>query len=139
MRLTEAKLQEIVAAWLDLWQVQWCHVPNGGKRHKAVAAQMKRAGQKAGVPDLLIFEPWEAGVCGSNGAVYSHTVSGTGLAIELKVNTAAGKKTYPRPEQRAWLEALEQRGWRTAVCRSLAEVQEVCKCLRPLNGRKAPF
>jgi len=138
--LTEEQLQELVAAWLDLCGVQWCHVPNGGKRHKAVARKMKLAGQKAGVPDVLIFEPWEStAFVPGVGGVDRVTTDGMGLAVELKVNTRAGKKTYPRPEQRAWLDALERRGWRVAVCRSLKEVQDVCQCLRPLSGREMPF
>lgn len=138
MRLTEEGLQEVVAAYLDLWGVQWMHTPNGGKRHKTVAAKLKRAGAKAGVCDVLIFETWKAEAECEDPDMYA-VHFGHGLAIELKVNTAAGKKQYPRPEQRAWLDALERRGWRVAVCRSLAEVQEACKCLRPLHGRPAPF
>lgn len=135
-------MQEMVAAFLDLWQVQWFHYPAGGKRHKAVARKMKLAGQKAGVPDVLVFEPWSEMayyMLGGRRFASDKSRHGVGLAIELKVNTRAGKKTYPRPGQRAWLDALERRGWKVVVCRSLAEVQEVCKCLRPLSGRKMPY
>ncbi len=129
--MTEQALQELVAAYLDLWGVCWCHVPNGGQRTARAGRMMKRAGTKAGVPDVLIFEPWWDDVGGR--------IGGMGTAIELKVNTAAGKKTYPRPEQRKWMADLEIRGWRVAVCRSLAEVQEQTQWLRPLNGRAAPY
>jgi hypothetical protein len=130
-RLSEEALQEIVAAWLDLWGICWTHFPAGGLRHKAVAAKLKRAGTKKGVPDILVFEPWDFNAPHD---IWHPARAGFGLAIELKT-----KGSYPRPEQREWLAALEARGWRTAVCRSLEEVQKACKCLRPINGRQAPY
>ncbi len=126
---SEEVLQEIVAAWLDLWGVLWWHTPNGGKRHKAVAAKMKRAGQKAGVPDVMIFEQWHRPRTENGGQPYHF-----GLAIELKV-----KGNYPTKTQKAMMADLEARGWRVAVCRSLDEVKEACQCLRPLHGRAAPY
>jgi hypothetical protein len=137
-RLTEEALQEIVAAWLDLTGWLWWHTPNGGKRNKVVAAKMKRAGQKPGVPDILIFEPWASDLqswSGRNGfQVTDYAKVGHGLAIELKA-----KGNYPTKLQKECMAALEARGWRTAVCRSLEEVQKACECLRPINGRQAPY
>lgn len=129
--MSEETLQEIVAAWLDLWGVLWWHTPNGGKRHKTVAAKMKRAGQRAGVPDVMIFEPWMEYTTGGPPGAYDH---GHGLAVELKT-----KGNYPTPLQRQCMAELVARGWRVRVCRSLAEVQEACKVLRPLSGRAAPY
>jgi hypothetical protein len=72
------------------------HVPNGGHRHPAVAAQMKAAGVKRGVPDILF--PIAFG--------QYH-----GLAIEMKAGVNRTTK-----EQVVWLDVLEEQGWRTAVC-----------------------
>lgn len=129
----EDKLQCAVAELLDYYGWHYCHVPNGGHRHKAVAAKLKAMGVKRGVPDVLIFERWEdidpestAWSCWS-----------FGIAIELKVGPPQAKrKTYPDAKQREWMAALQERGWRVAVCRSVAEVKEVLQCVRPMNGRR---
>ncbi len=72
------------------------HVPNGGHRHPAVAAQMKAAGVKRGVPDILF--PIRFGKY-------------NGLAIELKAGINRTTK-----DQVVWLDVLEKEGWKTAVC-----------------------
>lgn len=72
------------------------HVPNGGHRHPAVAAQMKAAGVKRGVPDILF--PIRYG-------------NYNGLAIELKAGINRTTK-----DQVVWLDVLEKEGWKTAVC-----------------------
>lgn len=72
------------------------HVPNGGHRHPAIAAQMKAAGVKRGVPDILFPIPF---------GEY------TGLAIELKAGLNRTTK-----EQVVWLDVLEQYKWKTKVC-----------------------
>jgi VRR-NUC domain len=72
------------------------HVPNGGHRHPAVAAKMKAAGVKRGVPDLLFpisFQGYH------------------GLAIEMKSGYNRTTK-----EQLVWLDVLAEQGWKTAVC-----------------------
>ena len=72
------------------------HVPNGGHRHPAVAAQMKAAGVKRGVPDILFpiaFKEYH------------------GLAIEMKAGVNRTTK-----EQLVWLDVLEEQGWKTGVC-----------------------
>ena len=72
-------------------------VPNGGDRHKIVAAKMKAEGQKPGVPDYMLMFP-----CGD-----FH-----GLAIELKSMTG-----YASREQKDWIERLRLNGYRAEVCR----------------------
>lgn len=72
------------------------HVPNGGHRHPAVAAQMKSAGVKRGVPDILF--PMCFGEY-------------NGLAIELKAGINRTTK-----DQVVWLDVLEKEGWKVAVC-----------------------
>ena len=96
--MKERELQNRVAEVLDLLGLLWCHCPNEGKRSPIAGANLKRAGLKRGVPDILIFtEPR--------------------VAIELKVG-----KRKPTPTQTQWLCDLNSEGWHTAICRSVAEV-----------------
>lgn len=71
-------------------------IPNGGHRHKTVAARMKAEGQASGAPDLFLAYPAGA---------YS------GLFVELKVG-----RNKPTPAQLAWLEVLTAVGYRCEVC-----------------------
>lgn len=54
----EDVVQALVIRHLGIYGVPgavWCHVPNGGSRHRIEAARMKRQGVTPGMPDLLIF------------------------------------------------------------------------------------
>ena len=93
---SEADEQRMLAKVLDLARLRWCHTPNGGSRNLREAANLKRAGVKAGVPDVLIFTP--------------ALRAPRGTALELKVKGGA-----LREEQREWLEALRALGWATVV------------------------
>ena len=42
-------------AWRGIAGLWWTHFPAGGLRNRIVAAQLKGAGTKAGVPDLLLL------------------------------------------------------------------------------------
>ena len=72
------------------------HSPNGYARSKAVGAQVKRAGTRAGFPDLVLL-------CARGGW--------HGLAIELKT-----EKGHTSPMQDVWLENLRNEGYRVCVC-----------------------
>ncbi len=96
------------------WVIQWAdamvelnerpllrmlyHTPNGGLRDKATAMAMKRAGVKAGIPDL--FLPVARG---------GHH----GLWIELK---RADHSNHASPDQEWWIEQLTAQGYRAVVC-----------------------
>jgi len=101
--MTEQKIQEALAKYLDSLGVLWTATANGGLRAKSVAAALKKSGVKAGVPDIFIFSPPPSGV-------------GVGLAIELK-RPRQGKKPKGRvsDHQRIWLESLRANGWRAEV------------------------
>jgi len=87
------------------------HSPNGGLRNVVVATQLKRAGVRRGVPDVLYPR---------------HRGGFAGLAIELKA-----KGGRPTPEQLAWLDMLAREGWMTAVCVGLdAAIQTVDAYMR---------
>jgi hypothetical protein len=56
----EAAIQAAVAGFLDVAlrpPARWWHTPNGSLRNKAVAAKLKAAGVKPGVPDIMMFWP----------------------------------------------------------------------------------
>ncbi len=74
------------------------HVPNGGSRNEIEAANLKRQGVKAGVPDVCLPVP--------RGDKH-------GLYIEMK---ADGNK--PTAKQKEWISALEKQGYAVAVCYS---------------------
>lgn len=100
-RASEAQEQATLFQFLETIQgripaVEHCfHVPNGGKRDKVVAAQMKRQGVKRGVPDILF-------PVGSREYV--------GLAIELKIE--GGRVS---PEQQDWIALLRRQHWLVVV------------------------
>lgn len=51
-----------IAEYLDnQTTLLWCHVPNGGARHKGAAGKLKAEGVKKGVQDILIFTPPPSG------------------------------------------------------------------------------
>jgi hypothetical protein len=103
--------QERTAELLDGLGVRWFHVPNGGKRHVAVAVKLKKAGVKAGAPDIFIFTPPPA------------FPDKKGTVIELKRRIGGTVSD----EQEDWLEALNDLGWYTAVCRGYEEAEKVLR------------
>jgi len=101
---SEDDFQIMIATYLDLKKVVWFHCPNGGNRNPKEAYKLKQMGVKAGVPDILIFEP---------------RMNYVGLAIELKVS---GRK--PRENQLKWMEDLTKKGWLTFWADDLDDVLE---------------
>ncbi len=99
----EKMLHKVVAAWLDQNLPEdtfWTTFPSGGGG-EVRGYLLKDMGLKAGMPDILIF--------GNN------TVTG----IELK-----SEKGVLSKEQRTTIAKLEQLGFKTYVCKSLADVQQ---------------
>lgn len=97
-------------------ELAWLYaIPNGGKRHKAIAAQMKAMGVKAGVWDLCL----PAARIHQDRVVHS-------LYVEMK--TLDGELT---PAQRDFGVYLQRAGFATSVCRTAAEARD--KILGYLN------
>ena len=71
-------------------------IPNGGHRHKSVAARLKDEGVRAGVPDIFL----PAAHCNWHG-----------LFIELKYG-----RNKPTRLQQNWLDALTEAGYLAVVC-----------------------
>ena len=103
VRTIEHDEQVALFRWAEVAQYQHPElallyaIPNGGHRHKAVAAKLKAEGVRKGVPDICLPVPrgrWH------------------GLYIEMKTPTGT-----VRPEQKRWLAALRSQGYDAAVCR----------------------
>ena len=114
--------QVALVQWLELHKVKYAHVPNEGKHKVQYRVKQKRLGVKAGVPDLLIFDPPPA--CPDN----------VGVAIELK-RRKGGRVT---PEQTDWLNDLKDRGWAVAVCQGATEAIEFLESLGYGRARNVP-
>ena len=72
------------------------HVPNGGSRNKAEAANLKRQGVRPGVPDLCFPV--------ARGKYH-------GLYIELKAG-----KNKPTEHQKKWITELRAQQYAVAIC-----------------------
>ena len=83
-------------------------IPNGGARHPAVAAQLKRSGVKSGVPDLFAPIP----IPGAS----------AGLWIEMK---APGGKVSQNQDD--YLRFLYEVGFTTKVCYSAQDAVDEIK------------
>lgn len=104
--------QEALIQWADLTVINGhrvgdylVHVPNEGKRGPKAASEFKRAGGRAGYPDLILDLPsgqWH------------------GLRIEMK---AKGGK--PTEAQLKWIERLHGAGYRAEVCYGFDEAMSV--------------
>ena len=109
----ESEEQEALFQWAEAMAGKYpClrlmyHVPNGGHRSAAVAGKLKAEGVKAGVPDICLPS--------ARGGYH-------GLYIELK----AGKNTATK-EQKEWLSALSEEGYKAVVCRGWVRASEEIK------------
>ncbi len=110
MKTYEADEQEALFQWAEVYaniypelQLMF-HIPNGGSRNRLEAANLKRQGVKAGVPDILLPSP--------RGKYH-------GLFIELKV-----AKNKPTVNQINWLQQLSKQGYAVCICYSWTEARE---------------
>lgn len=95
--MSEALEQRTVVEWCELRRVPYFHVPNGGSRNKAEAANLKRQGVRPGVPDLCV----PVARCGYHG-----------LFIEMKAKTGGRVSGY----QAKWIQLLREQGYAAYVC-----------------------
>jgi len=114
MNTSEHDHQKSVINWAEVKSGEYPElrllyaIPNGGHRHKAVAAKLKAEGVKPGVPDLCLPVP-----------------RGThhGLYIELKPQWHGIKRRrrpIPSDEQLWWLKELADQGFDTYCCHGAA-------------------
>lgn len=113
MKSREAQEQATVIQWCNLQSKKYreldliYHCPNGGKRNKREAHNLKLEGVKAGVPDLFL-------PVARNG---KH-----GLYIEMKW----GKNTCTE-KQVGWLRRLRHQGYEAVVAYGADEAIQVIK------------
>ncbi|WP_456267672.1 VRR-NUC domain-containing protein [Kushneria sp. AK178] len=86
------------------------HVPNGGHRHKATAAELKKQGVKSGVSDLVVAV--------ARGGWH-------GLYIEFKATPP--NHAGLQDSQREWLAAMESQGYCAVLARGLEEARAVLR------------
>lgn len=93
----------------------FAHVPNGGRRSKQAAGEMKSAGVLAGMPDLLIFDAPDA----------DGVEPFVGVALELK-RTKGGSLSL---DQRRTLANLRGAGWCVLVCKGADAAADALRAL----------
>ncbi|SEJ57549.1 VRR-NUC domain-containing protein [Pseudomonas linyingensis] len=108
----EGNEQAALFNWMRLrhplaWRLAY-HVPNGGHRHKAVAAKLKAQGVKAGVPDITLALP--------RGGHH-------GLYIEFKATPPHDAEVAV--SQKEWIGALVEQGYKAVICRGMKEAMAV--------------
>lgn len=104
----ESEEQKEFAAWCDAKGLLWAHIPNERKASLSVMLELEKEGLKKGFPDNFIAEP--------RGKYH-------GLFIELKrVKKIASRKSR---EQRAWIKALNEKGYKAAFCYGAEEAKRV--------------
>jgi hypothetical protein len=143
----EVDLQRSTARLLDYSGLLWCHVPNEqswmgivrrtligllgqgpGTRAAhclglAIGKYNQSNGLKAGVPDVMVFEPFKIkNVPWRGDPELAGAVHYNGLALELKAG-----KNKSTAAQKQWHERLQSAGWKVAVCYSLDEALKVLR------------
>lgn len=119
----EAGAQETLFNWAQYQYARYpelellYHIPNGGKRDARTAANLKRQGVKAGVPDLHL--PVARG--GYNG-----------LYIELKVGS-----NKPTQLQKKWLSSLNKQGYLAEQLINYLELETAAGGLKSADNRAA--
>lgn len=98
---SEADHQHVFTQWLDLNQITYFAVPNGGKRGWKAQRQAKKEGIKAGVPDLVVL-------------LYQR-------AVFIEMKKKGGRVS---PKQKEWVSQLQLLGYDVAVCYSSQEARE---------------
>jgi hypothetical protein len=99
--MTESQIQIQIVKEIRRRGILPIHCPNEGYRTPSEAARLRAMGVSAGVPDLLLM---------------------TVPPIAMEIKTPRGKLT---DRQVQWLEALESKGWRCFVVRSLEDAIRV--------------
>ena len=102
--MSEDRLQSEVVRYISLQypKARYCASLGGIYTGPRQAMKAKRTGYSKGFPDLFIYEA-------RNGY--------HGLALEIK--TIKGRATK---EQKEWIEALNERGYKAAVVKGLPEI-----------------
>lgn len=96
LKRSEAQEQTTVIQYCELRHIPIFAIPNGGSRNAIEAANLKRQGVKAGVPDLMIPVAKQG----------YH-----GLFVEMKVGY-----NKPSEKQEEWIKLLNRNSYLAKVC-----------------------
>ena len=113
MSPSEAQEQKALIQWAQFNSSRYpelellYHIPNGGLRNKREAAELKRLGVKAGVPDLCL--PVARGLY-------------HGLYIEMKRKGGQESK-----QQTEWLKRLKEQGYETITAYNFEQAADAIK------------
>ncbi|RGX53202.1 VRR-NUC domain-containing protein [Anaerotruncus sp. AF02-27] len=117
---TESEEQQQLFLWAQWMEGQHPelallhHIPNEGKRSKATGGRLVAEGLRKGVPDICLPVP---------NAIYH------GLYIELKrINGRASE------DQKRWISALNNQGYRAAICFGWDEAAKVIMSYLNIKG-----
>lgn len=116
---SEATEQEALISWCMILEKRYPelslihHIPNGGSRNALEAANLKRQGVKAGVPDLFLPVPRN---------------NYHGLYIEMKFG-----KNKTTEKQEWWIDQLRQQDYKVNVCYSADEAREIITAYLGIN------
>lgn len=129
MNPTEDQEAEALAQWLRLKRLPFTHIANESGRGRTAmlrTAKLKRMGQSRGFPDFLIVIPNVIGrklyvqeLDEDGNADYNPTKTRM-IAIELK-RRKGGRVS---PEQKEWLETLNDAGVEATVCHGFEEAKQ---------------
>jgi len=101
-KMSEHDIQKAITNYLDLKNICYFAVPNGGHRHMLVAKKLKAEGVKAGVPDLAIVH---------NGKYYG-----------IEVKTPKGRLSE---NQKLMITLLENNGASVGIVRGISDTAEL--------------
>ena len=107
MRNEEHEVQKAICQYLDMRQVCYWAVPNGGNRSKREASRLKAEGVKAGVPDITIV----------NDGIY--------YGLEVKKPKTTSAKGRLSKVQKRFHKKIEEAGGYVEVVYSLEDVIEL--------------
>lgn len=115
--ISESALQSQCISWFRAQypKIIIFAIPNAAKRSFRLAAKMKAEGMVSGIPDLFIAK------AKLNELVYHDDVLFHGFFLEMK----RSQKEKTTENQNYYLEKLAEAGYKTAVCRSFDEFQQV--------------
>ena len=104
MNSEEHEIQKAICEYLDMRNICYWAVPNGGLRSKAEAGRLKKEGVKSGVPDLcLIYD-------------------GLYFGLEVKKPMTNTRKGYLSKNQKAMHDKIEDAGGTVKTVYSVADV-----------------
>lgn len=110
--------QRRIKTLLDGMGLLWCHTPNEGKRNEQERGSALARGLKRGVPDYLIYDPFEITLADTG-----EVLEFAGLAIEGKYSGATACKV--KDDQRRWGCEMRARGWMWEWTRGFLETSKL--------------